>query len=357
MLVRVHKVASVVYRLGFPKEIECTKRIDSKPGSTIVVRALAEKRIYSELELENGRMSKIFCGDVMVGALGRRRALRGFSGDVPAKLRVGDIVQLLNRGGVIGVSSSDHKDLGQPVPCEILGAPVRQGNVVRLVDARLPVVQSFQGLSLPPILIVSGTCMEAGKTLFLSELTQQLSKAGLRVGGGKLTGIACLRDLISLEDHGAAKTASFLDAGYSSTVGLDGPTLVEIAKTVIAHLAAERLDVILLELGDGVIGEYGVLEILKDPEIRASVRMHAFCAGDMVGAWGGWHFLLVHGLSIDLFSGPATDNNVGVEYLKKEFGRQAINAHHDPESLAEAVMSHLHLSPDSNGRATKATPR
>ncbi|HVR74226.1 MAG TPA: hypothetical protein VMT52_07840, partial [Planctomycetota bacterium] len=160
MKARVHKIASVVYRLGFEKDIDLTRKLEPRAGSTIVVRAMSEKRVYSELELENGRMSKIFCGDVIVGALGRRRALRGFSGAVPARLRPGDIVQLLNKGGVIGASTSDHKDLGEPVSCEVLGMPVRNGSIVRLFDARLPEVNSLENCALPPLCIVSGTCME-----------------------------------------------------------------------------------------------------------------------------------------------------------------------------------------------------
>jgi len=343
MKIRAHKIASVVYRLGFQKTVEITDQLEASPGNAIVVRALSEKRVYNELELESGRMSKIFRGDVILGALGRRRALRGFSGDVPEQLRTGDTVQLLNRGGVMGRSLSDHKDLGQPLSCEVLGMPVREGRIVRLLDARLPEVSSLEALRIPPVLIVSGTCMESGKTLFLSELTRELFKGGLVIAGGKLTGIACLRDLRAMEDHGAALTASFLDAGYPSTAGLGASTLVTIAKTVIAHLAASEPDLILLELGDGVIGEYGVLEILKDREIRSSVRMHAFCAGDMVGAWGGKKFLEEEGIDIDLFSGPVTDNDVGVEYLEKELGKRAINAHRSPEPLAKVVMGHLGL--------------
>jgi hypothetical protein len=343
MKIRAHKIASVVYRLGFQKTVEITDQLEASPGNTIVVRALSEKRIYNELELDSGRMSKIFRGDVILGALGKRRALRGFSGDVPERLRAGETVQLLNRGGVIGRSISDHKDLGQPVSCEVLGMPVREGRIVSLSDARLPEVSSLKALRIPPVVIVSGTCMESGKTLFLSELTQELFKCGLVIAGGKLTGIACLRDLRAMEDHGAALTASFLDAGYPSTAGLDAPTLVNVAKTVIAHLAASEPDVLLLELGDGVIGEYGVLQILRDREIRASTRVHAFCASDMVGAWGGKRFLESEGIEIDLFSGPVTDNDVGVEYLERELGKRAINAHRNPEALANLVLGHLGL--------------
>jgi hypothetical protein len=230
--------------------------------------------------------------------------------------------------------------------------PVRNGKIVSLSDARLPEVASLAGLSLPPLVVVSATCMEAGKTLFLTELVHELSRNGLRVAGGKLTGIACRRDLMALEDHGAAVTASFLDAGHSSTVGLDSATLVTVAKTVIASLAAARPDAILLELGDGVIGEYGVLDILRDAEIRAAMRMHAFCASDMVGAWGGWRFLSEQGLAIDLFSGPVTDNDVGVEFLKQELKVAAINAHRNPEALAEAVLEHLGLTPRARTEGT-----
>ncbi|MBI4606015.1 MAG: hypothetical protein HY721_28960 [Planctomycetes bacterium] len=341
----MHKIASVAYRLGFEKEVEVTRRLEARPGNTIVVRALSEKRVYSELELENGRMSKVFYGDVIVGALGRRRALRGFSGEVPSKLRAGDAVQLLNKGGVVGESSSDHKDLGQPLSCEVLGMPVRNGKIVRVWDARLPEVASLAGLELPPVVAVTATCMESGKTLFLTELIQELTRNGFSVAGGKLTGIACRRDLIALEDHGAAATASFLDAGHASTAGLDAAALTVAAKTVIAHLAAARPDILVLEFGDGVIGEYGVLEVLQDPEVRRIVRMHAFCAGDMVGAWGGQRFLGERGIEIDLFSGPVTDNDVGLDFLRKELGKPAINAHRNPEALAEAVMEHLGLVP------------
>ncbi len=90
--VRAHKIASVVFRLGLEKDLEITEELEARVGNAIVVRALNEKRVYSELELENGRMSKIFRGDILVGALGRRRALRGFLGDMPEDHAVGDTV-------------------------------------------------------------------------------------------------------------------------------------------------------------------------------------------------------------------------------------------------------------------------
>ena len=347
--VRVHKVASVVYRLELGKEVEITTDLVARSGNAIVVRALSEKRVYSELELENGRMSKIFRGDILIGALGRRRALHGFAGDVPETVAVGDVLALLNRGGVIGGRATEHKDLGLPVACEVLGMAVKDGKILNIGDARLPAADDFNGLSLPPVVVVSGTAMGCGKTLLISELIQELSRTGLTIAGGKLTGIACLRDLVSMADHGAVLTSSFLDAGYPSTAGLGGGDLLSISTRVVSHLAKHQPDLIFLELGDGIIGDYGVLDVLREPAIARAVKMHVFCARDLVGAWGGQRFLADRGIELDLFSGPATDNIVGVEYLEAELGKPAINAHRAPERLAERVLQHLGLRDGAPG--------
>jgi hypothetical protein len=342
--IRVQKLSSVVYRLGFKKEIEITEEMEAAPGNVVVVRALSEKRVYNELELENGRMSRISRGDIIVGALGRRRALQGFVGEVPKAVRVGDTLQLLNMGGVIGRSRSFHKDLGQPGVVEVLGMAVRDGRIANLRDATIPAVETLAGRDIPPLVVVSGTCMNSGKTFVCSQLIQELSKQGKSVHGGKLSGVACRRDTISMEDHGAMRTATFIDCGYPSTAGLPGETMVGIARAITAYLADGDPDAIFLELGDGIIGDYGVISMLEDPELTAHRKLHIFCAGDLVGAWGGHRYLSDRGVKIDLFSGPATDSAVGVEYIEGTLGTTAINARLNPERLGEEVSRRLGLS-------------
>jgi len=41
-------------------------------------------------------------GDLIAGVLGERRALHGYSGVIPERVAPGDILHLLNLGGVIG---------------------------------------------------------------------------------------------------------------------------------------------------------------------------------------------------------------------------------------------------------------
>jgi hypothetical protein len=341
--IRVQKIASAVHRLGFKREIEITEDMEPRAGNVVLVRALSEKRVYNELELENGRMSRISRGDIIVGALGRRRALQGFVGEVPKAIRAGDTLQLLNMGGVVGRSRSFHKDLGQPSVVEVLGMAVRDGRIVNLKDAALPEVSTLAGRDIPPVVMVSGSCMNSGKTFVCSQLIQDLSKQGKAVHGGKLSGVACRRDTVSMEDHGALRTSSFIDVGYSSTAGLPPDEMVAIARTVIAFLAEGDPDVIFLELGDGIIGDYGVMPMLEDPELASHRKLHIFCAGDLVSSWGGHRFLADRGVGIDLFSGPTTDSSVGVEYIEGSLGVTAINARLNPERLGEEVARRLGL--------------
>lgn len=52
-------------------------------GDVVVVKALSESVTYGNLELPNGRLAKINRNDILLGVLGKRRALKGFIGDVP----------------------------------------------------------------------------------------------------------------------------------------------------------------------------------------------------------------------------------------------------------------------------------
>jgi hypothetical protein len=341
--VKIDKIASVVCRMQLPRMLEVTPHMEAASGNAVVVRVLPEGKSRQELELADGRMIRMFGGDILVGALGRRRALRGFVGEVPESIHVGDQLAVLNRGGVIGRETSPEPGSVAPLPCEVVGMPVVGGRVPNIRDFAIPETSSLSGRKIPPVVIVSGTSMQSGKTSFLAEIIQSLTKKGLNVAAGKLTGVACLRDLLSMQDNGAISTASFQDAGYPSTAGMNVETLVATSKAVIAYLAESGPELILLELGDGLVGDYGVTDVLMDREIRETIQVHAFCANDLAGAWGGQRYLAEHGFGIDLFSGPVTDNRVGIDYLEAEFNVPAINACRHPARAAEAVLNLLSL--------------
>jgi len=106
MKVQLDKIGSVTLHADLPREVELSDRLEPTEGLVVVVKALQDKAVYDQLELVNGRQAKMSRDDIIAGALGRRRALHGFVGEMPETLAVGDRVHVLNLGGVIGVCIS-----------------------------------------------------------------------------------------------------------------------------------------------------------------------------------------------------------------------------------------------------------
>lgn len=336
MKIRPHKLGSVVSRVGFGAEIEVSRLVEARSGQVLVVRALEEKRVYDVIELTTGRMAHVSRGDILVGALGRRDALRGFVGRVPAAVRAGDVLHVLNLGCVLGDVVSENKDVGHPLRVEVLGMAMLNGRGVNIADFALPAPPT--DTPLPPVIAISGTCMNAGKTSAACELVTHLTARGYAVGGVKLTGVAAQRDTLNMADHGASIVLSFVDAGLPSTAGMTD--VAPVAKRLLHTLAANApapLDVIVAEMGDGIIGSYGVASILEDEEFGALVGSHVLCATDLVAAWGGVEWFTRRGLTVDVLSGPATDNDVGMSYLRDELGIPAANARTDGVGLTDLV--------------------
>ncbi len=332
MKVQLDKIGSVTLHAELPREVELSDRMEPKEGNVIVVRALQEKSVYDQIELVNGRQAKMSKDDVIAGALGRRRALHGFVGELPETLKVGDKVHVLNLGGVIGVCISGSPVVGKPLLCEVMGSIVRDGEIVSISRKLPPPPEKLPDV---PLILVEGTCMSSGKTAAAATICGKLNQRGYRVNGAKLTGVACLRDLLNMEDHGAVRTMSFLDMGLPSTVG--ATNIAGIARTLLAELAADKPDAIVAELGDGIIGYYGVGDILQDKEILAKTKVHVMCANDLVGAWGAVQLMKSWGIEIDVLAGPATDNEVGSGYAAKELRLPAANARTDANKLADIV--------------------
>jgi hypothetical protein len=90
-------------------------------------------------------------------------------------------------------------------------------------------------------------------------------------------------------------------------------------------------------MGDGIIGGYGVQSFYRDAELRRAITVHVMCANDLVGAWGAREICRQLERDIDVMSGPATDNQVGEQYVETELGIPAANARTAGEKLADLV--------------------
>lgn len=331
--VNVHKIASSTCGHILDHEVEFKEVGQCRPGDIVVVKALEEKRVYDQLELVGGRLAHISRDDLIVGALGARRALRGFVGHCPASIKTGQELHILNLGGVIGVATSANTDLGAPLSVKVLGLATRDGEVINIGENAVAPADTLNTKA--TIILVAGTCMGAGKTRAAVEIIAQLNQRGFRMGGMKLSGVAALRDTLNMQDHGAVCALSFLDAGYPSTAGFSD--LAPMAKGLINKMSEQPLDAIVVELGDGIIGGYAVDSFYRDNELCEAIKVHVMSATDLVAAWGAREVAKDLGRTIDIMTGPATDNSVGEQYVEEQLGIPGANARTRGAHLADFV--------------------
>jgi hypothetical protein len=350
----VDKIASVTQACGLSHEIRISPDIACEEGVVLVVEILNTKANYNTLELTSGRMAKITRGDVVVGALGHRKALFGYSGHIPESLRPGDVIQMLNIGGVLGICDSATPDKGKPFDCRVLGTaltfpylgerigvPAKAGYKALDYDAPL----NARGV---PVVALAGTCMEAGKTAAASAIIARMRHRGLVVDAFKATGVSLRRDILAFEDSGARRTMIFTDLGIVTTTAKCGPALT---RSMLTEMASGQPDVIVFELGDGLLGTYGVEAILRDADIKAALTAVVLSANDPVAAWGGVKLLRERfGIEPCVVTGPSTDNQVGVQIIREQMGVEAFNAISSPADLGDHVISRLGLL---NVRASK----
>jgi hypothetical protein len=341
----VDKIASVAQHNNLASEVRLSAEIPCEEGVLVAVRVLNNKSRYNQLELTSGRMATVNMGDIVVGALGHRKALRGYSGHLPTSLCKGDTIQILNIGGVIGVCDSANPDVGRPFDCEVLGTvlefpylgerigvPARAGTEELDYDAPL----QTHGV---PVIALAGTCMDSGKTAAACSIVSRLRHLGFTIAACKATGVSLRRDVLAMQDAGATETMIFSDLGVITTTQENGPALT---RSLLTRLARQKPDVIVLELGDGLLGAYGVAAILADENIRSAFTAVVLCANDPVSAWGGAKILRDdYTIEPAVVTGPATDNAVGIEQIAERLALPAINALSNGVALGDLIAAML----------------
>ncbi len=344
----VDKIASITQACALGHELRIADDIPSEEGVVIVAEILNNKSTYNTLELTSGRMAKVARGDVVVGALGPRKALFGYSGHVPETLKPGDIIQMLNIGGVMGVCDSATPDKGKPFDCRVLGVVLqfpylgeRIGVPARVGYRRLNYDTTLDVRGVP-VVALAGTCMEAGKTAAAAAIVSRMRHRGLVVDAFKATGVSLRRDIMAFEDAGARKSMIFTDLGVVTTSARTGPALT---RTMLSELAAGKPDVIVFELGDGLLGTYGVDAILNCEDIRRAITGLVLSANDPVAAWGGVK-LLRERFQVEpcMVTGPSTDNQVGVDIIEQQLQVPACNAISNPAALGDAIIAAVGLT-------------
>jgi hypothetical protein len=327
--------SSAAVKLNHP--IQLSRSIVAQEGYVVAVRLMDDKETYNKLETHLGDFVEYKKGDIVVGALGERQALRGYSGVVPRAIRPGDVLHILNMGGIIGLCQSPHPDFGPPMQVEVLGAVVLNDDGIQkhACIQDYAIEWQYELTDSVPMIAVTGTCMNVGKTMAAAHIVKQLTSKGYKVAAAKLTGASLMRDVRAMMEQGAIACTHFSEAGLVSTTGKN---ILPMAKGLIKHLNLQKPDLIVLEFGDGIIGAYGVDSLLMDKEIQKFISVHVLAAQDFMGCWAADHFFRKrYSRGISIITGPVTDNLVGVQFIQNTMGIRAVNAVADPQKLGDWV--------------------
>ena len=239
------------------------RRSRPRPGTVIAVRVLNAKTTYDTLEDVHGRMVKLYPGDVIAGALGHRDALYGYSGRVPETVAVGDELQLLNLGGVCGSGAVRSPANGEPFRLEVLGSVLEfpyidtRVGVPANIDARGPAERAAgarrrAAADRDPGRHLHGRRQDHGRRR--PDPRARLPRAARRRRQAD-------RRLAAPRRARHAATAAPIRWRSSPTSAWSRPTSRTRSPRPTAwsaHLAESAPDLFVLEMGDGLLGTYGV---------------------------------------------------------------------------------------------------
>lgn len=296
-------------------QAEVVPRGEWADGDYVVAEVTGRHSRLFRVEMRSGRISEVFSGDLLVGALGRRAATLEVVGDWRA---VDDDLQMhaLTAAGLMGKATSASTELPPPMRLRYRGHAAVQGARVAMRDFVEPVTPIPYET---PTVLISGTSMSAGKTTTAKVVVRLLKESGARVAGAKLTGAGRYRDILAMHDAGADTILDFVDAGLPSTACPEDE-FREAAGRLLSRLEASGADVAVVEVGASPLEPYNgavAMELLGD-----AVIFKILCASDPYAAVG-----VIDGFKMkpDVVTGLATSTEAGVELAEKLTGLPAVN--------------------------------
>lgn len=262
---------------------------------------------HAALQLTTGRRANLFPGDEIVVCYGHRYAPDQFKAEVPRTLSP---CHLVAAGGIAAWALSWHANMKSPtaiIPVGLLADA--NGQRINLSGAGL--AKHYYLYNSPHIVAVVGTAMNAGKTTTAANLIHGLTNAGLKVGAAKVTGTGSGNDIWFMRDAGAKLALDFTDAGFPSTYRATVAQVENIFITLISHLAKAGMDVIVVEVADGLY-QAETAALLQSPLFAKAVNNVIFAAADAMGATAGVEWLQRKGLPLLAVSGLLTASPLAI---------------------------------------------
>jgi len=276
-------------------------------GDVVLARVLKLGQ-HGGIQRPDGRRATLFEGDEILVAYGDRYAPDQFEAEVPDNLGPTDLIA---EGGLAGTVISSHATMGAATQLKPLGLLTNAHGVVTLKRSApfravaAPAAKALAGVGKPLVIGVLGTSMNSGKTTTVAAIVRGLSKAGLQVAAGKVTGTGAGGDPLLFHDSGASRTLDFTDFGYGSTYRLEHVEIRALLVSLIDELARTGPDVIVVEVADGLL-QRETARLVNDPLFKQQVNKVVFAAAEAFGATAGQNLLAAHRMAPVAISGLLT---------------------------------------------------
>ena len=294
--------------------IDASDAAPMRPGDVVRARVI-EIGQHAGLQLKTGRRAALYPGDEIALCLGARYAPDQF--ECAAELD-GDFAHLVAAGGVCGVVTRQHGRMKTPTLLQVHGRlATTSGAPINVADYALPTAADVAAR--PPVIAVFGASMNAGKTTSAASLIHGLTKAGHRVGACKATGTGACGDMNAYRDAGAARLLDFTDLGYATTFGVSLGELRDISYGLADHLTNRSVDVIVMEIADGVL-QTETAALMNDPAFAALADGVIFAAADALSAINGVSVLKRAGHNVIGVSGVITRSPMACEEATAAMG-------------------------------------
>ncbi len=290
--------AEITLRLQRAKRAHTTRRVDlgqaqhilsegvqPRAGDVVLARIDALGQ-HDRLQDVHGRRVSLYVGDEVVVVYGNRYAPSQFEALVPQDLGP---CQLAAGGGIAARVIAANARMVEPTALSPIGILAdASGGKLNLASTAL--APRALPTAFPPVLAVLGTSMDSGKTTSAAALVRGFTRMGLRVGAAKVTGTGASADPFLFIDSGAAEVLDFLDAGFATTY-LAPPEAIERATaTLIGHLAERQVDMIVVEVADGIL-QRETRRLMESQFSRHAFQGVLFAAADALGAAEGVRWL------------------------------------------------------------------
>lgn len=284
---------------------------------------------HKNLQLADRRNSSLHLDDYVVLCCGNRYAPDQFEGVACINTEKAD---MLAGGGIIGQMLAKHGSMRNPTQLQPLGLITDAGhNVINISRYALP-AKPFTGRM--PIVAVTGTAMNSGKTTTAFSLVNGLTKAGLKVAAIKITGTGAFGDFNAFADAGAALVLDFTDAGMATTYKHTVEQILNGAETLFAHAEMQGADIAVVELGDGILQDE-TWQTLCNLRFQSMVKGLFFAAPDALSAIGALDYLQQAQLKVLGVSGLLTQSPL----LCREFSRLRQTTIYTKEQLSMAEVA------------------